>query len=50
MDFIKNLINENSGCQVTPNSNAVGNLYVKMKKVFPEAVNGYFSVYFVSGA
>ena len=27
---------------MTPNSNAVGNLYVKMKKGFPEAVNGDF--------
>ena len=40
--IIKTMINENSAYQLTPNSNAVGNLNSKMEKAFPEALNGYF--------
>ena len=36
------MINENSAYQLTPNSNAVGNLNSKMEKAFPKALNGYF--------
>ena len=38
----KTICNENSGPQLTSNSNSVGKFYTKITKVFPEAVHGYF--------
>ena len=40
----KYIYNENSGLQLTFNSNSVGNFYSKITKIFPEAVHGYFLV------
>ena len=40
----KYIYNENSGLQLTFNSNSVGNFYSKITKIFPEAAHGYFLV------